>query len=84
VKTLEDKIEELSKIMKTEPKQKSLAGFSVNNELLEQWNKIGAMTVEDIEKKLKEWANDLNGNSAEIEYESLGIGSSKAQPQISG
>ena len=42
------------------------------------------MTVEDIEKKLKEWANDLNGNSAEIEYESLGIGSSKAQPQISG
>ena len=48
IKTLEDKIEELTKMMKAEPKKKSLAGFSVNNDLLEQWKKIGALTVEDI------------------------------------
>lgn len=69
-------------MMKAEPKKKSLAGFSVNNDLLEQWKKIGALTVEDIQKGLEERSDQLNGDSAEIEYESLDIGSSKAQPTI--
>ena len=82
MKTLDDKIEDLTKMMKAEPKKKSLAGFSVNNDLLEQWKKIGALTVEDILKGLDERSDQLNGDSAEIEYESLDIGSSKAQPTI--
>ena len=48
MKTLEQKVEELSKIMKAEPKKKSLTGFSVNNDLLEQWKKLGALSVDEI------------------------------------
>jgi|TARA_B110000285_G_C15089610_1_gene598312 hypothetical protein len=80
VKTLEQKVEELSKIMKAEPKKKSLTGFSVNNDLLEQWKKLGALSVDEIEKGLQEKSDQLDGNSAEIEFENLEIGSSKTQP----
>ena len=77
-------MQELIKIMKAEPKKKSITGFSVNNDLLEQWKKVGALTVDEIEKGLQEKSDQLNGDSAEIDYENLEIGSSKAVPQISG
>jgi|TARA_B110001450_G_C17419706_1_gene399333 hypothetical protein len=63
--------------MKAEPKKKSLTGFSVNNDLLEQWKKIGALTVDEIEKGLQEKSDQLDGDSAEIEYETLELGTSK-------
>ena len=66
--------------MKAEPKKKSLTGFSVNNDLLEQWKKIGALTVDEIEKGLQEKSDQLDGDSAEIEYETLELGTSKTQP----
>jgi len=47
---------------------------------LSNGKKLGALSVDEIEKGLQEKSDQLDGNSAEIEFENLEIGSSKTQP----
>lgn len=67
-------------MMKAEPKKKSTTGYAVSSDILEKWKEIGPYSVEMIQQSLQEKSNQLDGESAPLDYETLEVGQAKAQP----